>query len=254
MTSSAEPRDNIATIVATGLLAYASADIAHHVLGHGGACLALGGRIISLSSIYVNCTVRGATVDLAGPFANLAVGLIALAAAYRTTIPATKLFFTLTTGFNLMWFSLQLLASAVSRSDDWAWAMHVFHVSQAERIGMIAFGAIAYLASMRAVAAAMASFAQSPARARTIVWTAWLTGGALACVTALFDPQPFSAILHHAAPQSFILSLGLLFVPRWAARISAVPAPPIKLSIPLILAALAVMAGSIVYLGPGFAI
>ena len=34
----AAPRDDLVTLVAIGLLAYATADIAHHVLGHGGAC------------------------------------------------------------------------------------------------------------------------------------------------------------------------------------------------------------------------
>jgi hypothetical protein len=57
-----QDKDNTATIAAIGLLAYASADIAHHALGHGAACLGLGGRIISLSSIFVNCSLHGATI------------------------------------------------------------------------------------------------------------------------------------------------------------------------------------------------
>src|SRR5208282_5248241 len=101
------PRDDLVTLVAIGLLAYAAADIAHHVLGHGGACLALGGRIVSLSSIFADCTVRGSAIDLAGPFANLAVGWAALALAYRPSAnSAARLFFALTAGFNLFWFAL----------------------------------------------------------------------------------------------------------------------------------------------------
>ena len=60
----ADPKDNIVTIAAIGLLAYASADIGHHAFGHGAACLGLGGRILSLSSIFVNCSLRGAAIDL----------------------------------------------------------------------------------------------------------------------------------------------------------------------------------------------
>ena len=63
----AAPRDDLVTLVAIGLLAYATADIAHHVLGHGATCLALGGRIVLLSSIFVDCTVRGSAIDRPGP-------------------------------------------------------------------------------------------------------------------------------------------------------------------------------------------
>jgi len=35
-------RDSVVAVAAIRLLAYASADVAHHALGRGGACLALG--------------------------------------------------------------------------------------------------------------------------------------------------------------------------------------------------------------------
>jgi hypothetical protein len=47
-TRPAPPRPGIATLAAIGLLAYVSADIAHHALGHGAACLALQGQTRSL--------------------------------------------------------------------------------------------------------------------------------------------------------------------------------------------------------------
>jgi hypothetical protein len=140
----AAPRDDLVTRVVIGLLAYAAADIAHHVLGHGAACLALGGRIVSLSSIFVNCTVRRSAIDLAGPFANLAVGLAALALAYRPSATSSaRLFFALTAGFNLFWFALLLLFSAATRTDDFAWPMAAFHVSEPLRYGLIALGGLA---------------------------------------------------------------------------------------------------------------
>lgn len=254
----AEPKDSIVTIAAVGLLAYASADIAHHALGHGGACLALGGRIISLSSIYVQCTLRGATIDLAGPFANLAIGLIALLVVRFIGRPsvATRLFFVLAGATNLLWFSLQLVFSAATRTDDWPWAMHVFHVSNPVRYGMIAFGAVAYFVTLRVFAIHMASLAHPVARAWKIVLTSWLMAGTIACATAAFDHNAVAAILRHAAPQSFLLSIGLLLLPTRAARIS-VPdgvAPPLAFSIPWIIVAVVVGVASIIFLGPGVAI
>ena len=161
------PRDDLVTLVAIGLLAYATADIAHHVLGHGAACLALGGRIVSLSSIFVNCTVYGSAIDLAGPFANLALGLAALALAYRPSATSSaRLFFALTAGFNFFWFALLLLFSAATRSDDFAWPMSAFHVSEPLRYGLIALGGLLYVLSVRAVAGPMTGYARPQARAR----------------------------------------------------------------------------------------
>ena len=252
-----ERRDDIATIISIGLLAYVSADIAHHGLGHGGACLALGGHVVRLSSIFVNCTVRGTAVDLAGPFANLAVGLAALAAAILAptrAAPATRLFLALTAGFNLLWFTLQLSFSVASRTDDFAWAVTELQLSAAARYALIGFGALGYLASVRALAVAVADFADPRARARRIMFTAWLTGGAIACVTALFEQHPGAAILSHAAPQSFLLSIGLLVVPAVAAPRPFARAPRVGFSVPWIVAGLATAVASVGFLGPGFSI
>src|SRR5436309_2789518 len=85
--------------------------VSHHALGHGGACFALGGRINSLSSIFVDCSLTGTAIDLAGPFANLALGLLALLAMRfaRPTSASARLFLILVAAFNLFWFELQLL-------------------------------------------------------------------------------------------------------------------------------------------------
>lgn len=250
-------RDDLAVLIAIGLLAYASADIAHHVLGHGGACLLGGGRILSLSSVYVDCTVRGTTIDLAGPFANLLLGMVALIVArWRAdkSGAAMALFLALTTAFNLFWFFLQLVFSVATGTDDWAWALHQFHASEAMRYGLIAFGAFGYWFTLRMASAALAGFTIPLARLRRIVWSAWLTAGTFACLTALFDPAPAQAILHHAAPQSFGLAIGLLLIPRRADGTGGKAAPALGNSPAWLAAAVLVAGTSIAWLGPGFAV
>lgn len=252
-----QTEDDFVTVASIGLLAYASADVAHHVLGHGGACLALGGHIRSLSSIFVDCTVLRFSFGLAGPAANLAVGLIALAAARwaRSASSASRLFLALAAGFNLLWFFLQLLFSAATRTDDYSWAMRALHADAAVQYGLIAIGALGYLFTIYIVAKPIAGFADLRERPRRIVLIAWTTGGTFACATALFGHNPLTAILRHAAPQSFGLSVGLLFVPRFAIPPPSVAGqPPIGKSVPWILAACVVAALSIVLLGPGIAI
>ena len=250
-------RDDIATVAAIGLVAYVCADIAHHALGHGAACLALGGQIRSLSSIFVNCSLTGAAIDLAGPFANVVVGLVALLASHLIPrAPATRLFLVLAAAFNLFWFGLQLSFSAATRTDDWAWAIHYFHISEALRYSLVAVGALAYVFSVRVLSVAMMRFAHPPGRAMVIVVTAWITAGAIACATAAFDTNPVSAILRHAAPQSLLISAGLLFLPARAARLPFTDSSyaAIGRSVPWIVAAVIVGVVSIVYLGPGIAI
>lgn len=243
-------RDDLPMLAALGLLAYASADIAHHVIGHGGMCLALGGHIRLLTSVHVDCSVLGSVVDLAGPFANLVVGLLAWALAIRA-LGTWRLFLALAAGFNLLWFAMQLAFSAATRSDDFAWAMVAGHMSEPVRYALIGTGLMLYRLFVGLVARTFAPFGPL-SRARRIVWTAWLTAGVFACVTALLDPHPLAAILHSAAPQSLALSAGLLFLPRCGTDAAA--APPIARSLPWLLAAVMVSTGSLLLLGPGFAV
>jgi hypothetical protein len=248
--------DDVAILSALGLLAYASADVAHHVVGHGGACLVLGGHVVSVSSIFVNCTLRGADVDLAGPLANLVLGLAALFIARSGFVvsSAWKLMWILTAAMNLFWFEAQLVFSAATGTDDWAWAMHVFRVSTPVRVGMIAAGGLAYRMTIRVIARLMSPFGPR-GRASRLVWIAWIAGGCLACATAAFDPAPLSAILHDAAPQSLLLPIGILLVPgRVGAIETQPPAAPVTRSLGWVAAALLVAVASILLLGPGFGI
>lgn len=249
-------KDSVVTIVALGLIAYASADVAHHVFGHGGACLALRGRVDSLSSVHVQCSVTGSAVDLAGPIANLMVGVGAWLGA-RIAGPrlvAIHLCFTLVAAFNLFWFGMQLVFSAATKTDDWAWAMQQYHVGEPLRYAMIACGVAVYVLAVRIVAHRLAPFGQS--RARIIAVTAWVTAGTLAILTALLDPHGSSVVLRDAVPQSLLLPIGLLFAPARAAR-----TPPsegvstyLEFSMPWIFTAGLVAGLSIAFLGPGVAI
>jgi hypothetical protein len=252
----AASKDNIATVGAIGLLAYVSADVAHHALGHGAACVALGGRIRSLSSVFVDCSVTGAVIDLAGPFANLVTGLAAVLCirlVHRTST-ATRLFFILVAAFNLLWFGLQLVFSAATRTDDWAWAMQKFHVGGPVRCAMIAVGGLLYVFTVQFIGTQMAPFAQPRTRAKRIVGTAWLTAGAIACATAAFDRDAAAAIVRHAAPQSILLSIGLLFTPARAARLASSDgaAATVTCSVAWIVISIFIGAASMVFLGPGF--
>jgi hypothetical protein len=150
---------------------------------------------------------------------------------------------------------MQLLFSALTRSDDWAWPMHVWQVAEPVRYGLIATGALMYIAIVRFIGASLAPFARPIDRARIIVGTVWLGAGAIACATAAFDPHP-AAALRVAAPQSLLLSIGILFTPQHAARAAVAENPlpvPLALSIAWIASAIVVAVLSVAFLGPGIA-
>jgi hypothetical protein len=252
---SAPGKDDLITTIAIGLLAYLSADVTHHILGHGAACLALGGRINSLSSVFVDSTVTGATIDLAGPVANLAVGLAAFGfvATRRPFSRSLSWFLLLVAAFNLFWFELQMVFSVATRTDDWAWPIRYYKIPDIARYGMIAIGMSSYWLTVRAIGARL-DF-QSLSSAKLAVTSAWIAAGTIACTTAAFDPHPSAAILQHAAPQSLLLSIGLLVTPSVKPAYSSdLRIDTIKRSRYWITAAVIASILSVLFLGPGFVI
>ncbi len=249
-----DAQDNLPTVVAIALVAYVTADIAHHGLGHGLMCWLLGGQIELLSSVFVRCSRTDMAIDLAGPCANLIVGLLA-ALALRITrrmSVSAELFYILLAGFNLMWFSIHLVFSVVTDSDDWAWLLHVFNGAPAARYLLVGSGVLVYVMAARYLRTRMAHFACPPGRARLILFAAWLSAGAIACATAVFDSHGPGTVWYKAIPQSLLLSIGLLSL----ARVRQIEPPPegcpaIRISRGWMAAAVVLCVLSIVFLGPG---
>ncbi len=243
-------RDDIWTVASIGALAYLSADLAHHLAGHGGACLALGGRLLAISAIALRCSLTGAPVDIAGPLANLAVGLACLAAASRVRArPGPRLLLLLAAGFNLFWLEGQLVFSAATMTDDWAELLRALHPAAAWRWAFVALGAVGYLTTVRSLSRLGGGFAGADGgRLGRLVLIAYGAAGATAVLTGLRDPGGLHALVRHAGPQALILPLGLLFV---RAPPSTQTEPSVRRSLPVIALALALAAGSVAFLGPG---
>jgi len=251
------PKDNYLTIAAIAILAYLLADVAHHAFGHGAACILLGGHINSLSSIFVNCSLTGSVIDLAGPLANFILGVLgfALIPLMGRTSSSNRLFLTLVAAFNLFWLWLQLAANAATMTDDWAWPMKQLRINGIGQYAMVAAGIAGYLFTIRMVAKQLASFSIPVARVRIIVMVALISAGIIATVTAAFDPHATEAILRHALPQSLLSSIGLLFVPSRASRCSSSDdvANPVPFSLFWVITAALSALASVVLLGAGIA-
>ena len=247
--------DSLATAAAIGVLAYVSADVAHHVAGHGGACRALGGHIELITSVYARCSCKSAWVDLAGPLANLLLGAGALGAVrFRPQLSgAARLFLVQAAGFNLFYFAGQLVFDMLVRTDDWAWPLRYFRVPEPLRYGLLAAGLGAYGQTVRLLGRQLAPFARPRARATGLVGSAWAAAGLVACATAALDHPAGRAVLYHAIPQALLLPLGLWALPARAARGPASHhAPPLAFSAPWVVGAVVVAVASVWVLGPGF--
>src|SRR5262252_9368054 len=120
---------DLGTVVAIALVAYAASNVLHEAVGHGGACLALGGKPLVLSSVHFECgeQAMGAlalrAVAAAGTIVNFIAGALALA-VFKTADPLHKphaaYFLWLITTLNLLSGAGYFLFSGVGGIGDWA--------------------------------------------------------------------------------------------------------------------------------------
>jgi len=108
------------TVCALAVIAMCAVTFAHEALGHGGACLLLGGHIEMLSSSIFRCGAHSGWIDPAGPGTNLLAGLIAL--AVRSAMPPgfarTRLLLLLVTAFSFFWEGGYLMRAMILRDGD----------------------------------------------------------------------------------------------------------------------------------------
>lgn len=123
--SSANLRGDVLTVAAIAVLAALTVTVSHEALGHGGVCLAIGGRVTLLSSSLFRCSAPSGLIDLGGPLFNLVVGLAALLAsrAVGAGRPALNLFLILVPAFVAFWEGGYLIKAMLLADGDlyFAW-------------------------------------------------------------------------------------------------------------------------------------
>src|ERR1700712_3079341 len=97
-------RDNQLTIAAIAVLAMSITTVFHEALGHGSVCLALGGEILSLTSVYFDCSKHDVWVTAAGPLGNLTAAFFSwLMLRSLKDQPALRLLLLLVLTLSLFW-------------------------------------------------------------------------------------------------------------------------------------------------------
>mgnify|MGYP001552105998 CR=1 FL=1 len=251
-------RNDGPTIAAIGLLAMCLVTFDHEALGHGGACLALHGRILALSSSVFRCDHISGLIDAAGPASNILCGLVALALRMVTPLRAVRLrlFLILVTGFSFFWEGGYLMHAMHRQDGDLYSFAHWWlgSVSVEDRWIGAALGLALYLLSVRLTARGLLTLFAEPPKARFVARIVWLSAAAGSTLAALVYAGSVAGDLRDAVLEIALASFPLLFIPLRARR-SAVdhPAAAIQRSYPAIIFALTVYAVFVATLGHGFA-
>jgi membrane protein YqaA with SNARE-associated domain len=222
------PRHDLLTVAAMGLVAYALANPLHEGLGHGGACLLVGGKPLVLSSLHFDGDTeglpRGANrlIAAGGTLVNMLVGGFALAALLRSrTLPARGRYFLWLFAFvNLFQGTGYLLFSGVAGIGDWASVIAGWPMPWLWRLVMAVTGGLAYFVIMLFAMRRLAPFVGDlkPGRHRRAVVLSivpYLTGSALFIISGLFNPVGLMLVLVSAVAASLGGTCGFLFGPQF---------------------------------------
>ena len=252
------------TVAAIAVVAYAASNVLHEAVGHGGACVALGGKPLVLSSVHFDCgeEAMGALarrgVAAAGTIVNFidgAIGLVAFRATSAARKPHAAYFLWLFTTLNLLMGAGYFLFSGVGNIGDWAAVASGALSPLIWRPAMTVFGGALYFLLARRSGHWLGELAGSDElsmqRGRLLTVPAYIAGGLLFCVSGLFNPLGPVLIAVSAAAASFGGASGLLWLTLFlrGAKRSAEPAE-LQRSYAWIVAGCAVSVIFIAILGP----
>jgi hypothetical protein len=229
---------DLPTVIAIALVSYAASNVIHEAVGHGGACLALGGKALVLSSVHFECgeqaisalALRG--VAAAGTIANFIIGALALA-VFKTADPQHRphavYFLWLFATLNLLSGAGYFLFSGAVGIGDWADVARDTMPPVVWRPAMSVFGGVLYFLLARQSAQWLRSLAGggefSMRRSKRLAIPAYIVGGLLYCLAGLFNPVGPVLIAISAAASSFGGASGLLWLTQFLRR-GEHPAPP----------------------------
>jgi hypothetical protein len=242
------------TVAALGLLAMCIVTADHEALGHGGACLALGGHIRILTSSIFHCSLRSGWIDPAGPAMNLLGGILALIA--RAFVPRhrvkTRLFLILVTAFAFFWEGGYLIHAMHRQDGDLYFFLNFMAgpVTVEQRGIAAAIGLAFYILTWRLTSSALLTVTADVGAARAVARTAWLAATLGAAIAAACAAGLGWQDLQEAVMEIGLASFPLLIIPLRGRPVpDAVPA--LARSYPVVILSVVVFAAFVATLGRG---
>jgi len=215
------------TVAAVAVAAFALANVVHEGVGHGGACLLVGGRAEALSAIHFDGDLAGLPasagrwVASGGTLANIALGLLAAVAlrAARSASGPVRLFLWLSMTVNLLQASGYWLFSGIGGIGDWAKVIEAGSPRWAFRLGLALTGGAAYWGvvrwSLRELVPLLGPAPGIWRRAVPLTVIPYVTGGVLYVVAGLPNPVGPQLVLVSAAAASFGGASGLAWMAQF---------------------------------------
>jgi hypothetical protein len=252
--------DNAVVLGALGVLAYAASMMTHEALGHGVYCLAAGGHNTGLTAWAEECNLHPVGIEAAGPGLQFAAGLLAWLVLRLLPPDAARLryFFWSYMVFDLFISSGYVAFSGVTNFGDAAVIIAGFRPHIVWRGVLILLGAATYYLSMRATALELERFAgtdRGGKRLFRLVWIPYVAVGVFACCAAALNrTMPASTVIGLAAASSLGAGFGMLRLPAMQSRVATgAPRSSVYLgwSVTWVLAAAVVVAGFLIFIGPG---
>lgn len=182
-------RSDAVSVVAVAVLAMVTVTVNHELIGHGAACLAVGGRPTLVSTSLFACSVPDAWVAPAGPVWSALVGLAALLLRRRLSAerrPALWLYLTLVTGFSWFWEGGYAVQSMIQGHGDLYDTLHYTlgppGVLLRVLVGLA--GAALYFTAITVTSRALTELAQP----RWVARVSWAAATAAAVLAPLASP------------------------------------------------------------------
>ena len=257
------------TIVAVTIIVWALCSFLHEGVGHGGACLLVGGRPKLLSSMNFEGDTQGLPgwaprLEAAGgPVVNLVAAGLAFVALRRLRggQPVLRYALWLFASVNLFLGTGYFLFSGVADIGDWSVVFRGVRPAWLWRVPLALIGGATYWLSVRLAVRKLAPFytgmppAQRVARANRLMLIPYISGALLDIVAGAFNPAGIGLMLISALPATLGGTSGL----AWGAHLLWDESIPVGSEDPLtiprswgwILAAGAIATLFISFLGPG---
>ena len=203
-------KPDLLTVAAIAIVATVIADFIHEGLGHGGMCIATGGRPLALSTVHFECSAETRLVAAGGTLANLIFGALFWCASRAVKQSAPwRYFFWLLLTFNLFEAGGYFLFSGIGNIGDWTAVVAGWQPAWAWRVGLVALGAVTYFIlfvplCLRELRPFLGKDAKVRVRrARQLTLVPYFTTGILSCVAGALNPVGPLLILISAAAASF---------------------------------------------------
>jgi hypothetical protein len=227
-------RIDFPTLIGLGLLLAPLTTMWHEIVGHGGMCMATGGRLTQIGAYYVECVSRtvaaGRLVAMAGVWADVIAAIAAALLWRRAQGPLPRLLLWTIATTKAFCAAGYFLFSGLTNVGDYAPAQGLAPLAHpwAWRAAFVMAGGIAYWRIIGVASGAMGRMVgDDRAARRRMALGLYFTFGAVALIVGAFNPVGFFIILMSAMASSFGGNAGLW--PVAYDRRAAGPAAPFVL-------------------------